>query len=107
VQPSERDLVLDDGTRALKVDLRCYVYAGAVQVLAARLYRGQTTNLRTPGGGFADVCLSSSFRSLQGRTDDEQLAIFQRPTGNCQAEGINSDWRPSRRGLRQVDRGAD
>ena len=39
----------------LKVDLRHYVYGGHSLLLAARLYRGQTTNLRTPGGGFAQV----------------------------------------------------
>lgn len=55
VRPSEREIVLDDGTVVLKVDLRAYTYAGEIQFLAARLYRGQTTNLRTPGGGFAPV----------------------------------------------------
>ena len=39
----------------LKLDVRNYVYGGAVQNLAARLYQGQTTNFRTPGGGFAPV----------------------------------------------------
>lgn len=39
----------------LKADLRNYVYRGAVQFVAARLYQGQTTNFRTPGGGFAQV----------------------------------------------------
>jgi hypothetical protein len=39
----------------LKVDLRNYVYRGEVQFVAARLYQGQTTNFRTPGGGFARV----------------------------------------------------
>ncbi|MEW6164319.1 MAG: hypothetical protein AB1642_04575 [Pseudomonadota bacterium] len=39
----------------LKVDVRNYVYRGAVQLVAARLYQGQTTNFRTPGGGFAIV----------------------------------------------------
>ena len=39
----------------LKTDIRCYVYAGEIQLIAARLYRGQTTNFRTPGGGFAPV----------------------------------------------------
>jgi hypothetical protein len=39
----------------LKVDLRHYTYAGQTLLRAARLYRGQTTNLRTPGGGFAQV----------------------------------------------------
>ena len=38
-----------------KVDIRNYVYAGEVQLLAARLYQGQTTNFRTSGGGFAPV----------------------------------------------------
>lgn len=41
----------------MKVDVRNYVYAGKVQLLAARLYQGQTTNLRTPGGGFAPVLI--------------------------------------------------
>lgn len=45
-----------EGTRThLKVDVRLYTYAGMVQVVAARLYQGQTTNMRTPGGGFAPV----------------------------------------------------
>ena len=53
--PSER-LVQVDGTESgLKLDLRAYVYQGATQLLASRLYAGQTTNFRTPGGGFAPV----------------------------------------------------
>ena len=43
------------GTEPLKYDVRCYVYDGQVQLVAARLYQGQTTNFRTPGGGFAPV----------------------------------------------------
>jgi hypothetical protein len=55
VPPSER-MTRDDGApRALKLDLRNYVYNGEVQLVAARLYQGQTTNFRTPGGGFAPV----------------------------------------------------
>ena len=38
-----------------KVDLRLYAHDGQVQFMAARLYQGQTTNFRTPGGGFAPV----------------------------------------------------
>jgi hypothetical protein len=45
----------DAGTIALKFDVRCYVYTGKIQLVAARLYQGQTTNFRTPGGGFAPV----------------------------------------------------
>ncbi|WP_027949266.1 hypothetical protein [Haliea salexigens] len=57
VPPSER-LVLVDGEREmLKVDVRLYTYRGAPLLAAARLYRGQTTNFRTPGGGFAPVLL--------------------------------------------------
>ena len=40
---------------ALKYDLRVYAYSGQIQLLAARLYQGQTTNFRTLGGGFAPV----------------------------------------------------
>jgi hypothetical protein len=39
----------------LKLDLRHYVYGGRRWLQVARLYRGQTTNLNTPGGGFAQV----------------------------------------------------
>jgi hypothetical protein len=39
----------------LKADVRNYVYRGSVQFVTARLYQGQTTNFRTPGGGFAIV----------------------------------------------------
>ncbi|WP_237051508.1 hypothetical protein [Magnetospirillum sp. ME-1] len=39
----------------LKVDIRANAWGGRVVQLAARLYQGQTTNFRTPGGGFAPV----------------------------------------------------
>lgn len=49
--PGERRV----GDVLLKYDVRCYVYDGKIQLVAARLYQGQTTNFRTPGGGFASV----------------------------------------------------
>lgn len=55
VHPSERQLEVDDEVIGLKLDLRNYVYGGRVQLVSARLYQGQTTNFRTPGGGFAQV----------------------------------------------------
>jgi hypothetical protein len=55
VPPSTRNVVVDGVRQRLKVDVRAYVYAGKVQMLAARLYQGQTTNMRTPGGGFSPV----------------------------------------------------
>lgn len=60
VPPSER-LVLVDGEREmLKVDVRLYTYRGSLLLAAARLYRGQTTNFRTPGGGFAPLLVQPS-----------------------------------------------
>ena len=55
VPPSERRVQVDAGHQDMKLDLRAYVYRGQVQLVAARLYQGQTTNFRTPGGGFAAV----------------------------------------------------
>ncbi len=55
VPAGERRIEDGEAERILKFDLRAYVYAGQVQWTAARLYQGQTTNFRTPGGGFAPV----------------------------------------------------
>lgn len=56
VLPGERKVcVIGAEPQSLKYDVRCYVYDGSVQLVAARLYQGQTTNFRTPGGGFAMV----------------------------------------------------
>ena len=55
VPPSSRTLRVDAAPVELKLDLRNYVYNGHVQLIAARLWQGQTTNFRTPGGGFAPV----------------------------------------------------
>lgn len=55
IAPSKR-VILKDGIKTdLKVDIRAYTYGGKIQLLAARLYSGQTTNFRTEGGGFAPV----------------------------------------------------
>jgi hypothetical protein len=55
VPPSERTIRRDGASEICKVDVRLYVYDGQVLLKAARLYQGQTTNFRTPGGGFAPV----------------------------------------------------
>jgi hypothetical protein len=55
VQPSERQLEIENKIVDFKLDLRHYVYKGQTQLISARLYQGQTTNFRTPGGGFAQV----------------------------------------------------
>lgn len=54
--PGERAVCVNDAEASLlKYDVRCYVYDGQIQLVAARLYQGQTTNFRTLGGGFALV----------------------------------------------------
>jgi hypothetical protein len=63
VPPSERQLIIDGVKRSLKLDIRCIAYNGIIQQISARLYQGQTTNLRTEGGGLATV--------------------FSTPEGNC------------------------
>lgn len=39
----------------LKYDLRFYAYKDRIQLVIARLYQGQVTNLKTPLGGFAPI----------------------------------------------------
>ena len=53
--PGGRAVRVGQSSEVLKADVRLYTYAGDVLLAAARLYQGQTTNLRTPGGGFAPV----------------------------------------------------
>lgn len=55
VPAGERTLRIDDAVVTRKVDIRLYTYAGKSMLVAARIYQGQTTNFRTPGGGFAPV----------------------------------------------------
>lgn len=66
VPPSERQLMIGGKKQSLKLDIRCITYEGRIQQLSARLYQGQTTNLRTQGGGLATV--------------------FPTPGGNCFCE---------------------
>lgn len=65
VPPSERVVEVDGQPTRLKLDVRAYAYAGQVQLLAARTYAGQTTNFRTPGGGFSPVVVVPSDRLHQ------------------------------------------
>jgi len=52
---SVRRVVAEGRPIDLRVDVRNYGSGGITWLRAARLYRGQTTNFRTPGGGFAPV----------------------------------------------------
>ena len=60
VLPSARMVLIDGERKNMKADLRNYTYDGIVQLVAARLYQGQTTNFRTEGGGFAPVFIRQS-----------------------------------------------
>jgi uncharacterized circularly permuted ATP-grasp superfamily protein len=55
--PSQRMIQLDGALTSRKMDVRLYTYDGQLLLVAARLYQGQATNFRTPGGGFASVLL--------------------------------------------------
>ena len=55
VPPSERIIEIDGTAQSRKLDVRLYTYDGEILLAAARVYQGQTTNFRTPGGGFAPV----------------------------------------------------
>lgn len=63
VPPPLRRVMGPAGEVQLKWDLRIYTYAGSPILMAARLYQGQTTNFRTPGGGFAPVVLGDCARA--------------------------------------------
>jgi len=67
VTPGERMVDGQDHAQSMKFDLRAYAYDGSVQWVAARLYQGQTTNFRTPGGGFAPVYSTIDVADSGGR----------------------------------------
>lgn len=56
--PSEHVVQDGEAEQRMKADIRCFVYDRHIQLVAARLYQGQTTNFRTPGGGFAPVFIA-------------------------------------------------
>lgn len=55
--PGQRMIRLDGVPMLRKVDVRLYTYKAQPLLVAARIYQGQTTNFRTPGGGFAPVLI--------------------------------------------------
>ena len=97
VAPSERHVAED--ADPLKVDIRCYAYRGEALLYSARMYQGQTTNFRTPGGGFAPVLTS---REAHG----PDLSGYRCRRGS-QAAGDPLSWKiPSARRTRRCAPGA-
>lgn len=92
VPPSARTIVVDGARQVMKVDVRNYCYDGKVQLVAARLYQGQTTNFRTPGGGFAPV-LCEPLSPWSGAASG-QVALPA--TGSASATGVATDDRGTR-----------
>ena len=78
VPPGERRVEEDATPQTMKFDLRAYAYAAEVQWVAARLYQGQTTNFRTPGGGFAPVysTVDASGQALRHADGEHASYIF-------------------------------
>ena len=66
IKPPLRAITVDEEKKSLKFDVRVYTYDGWPLLFAARIYQGQTTNLRTAGGGLAavtpipDLCLENA-----------------------------------------------
>lgn len=53
--PSQIQVEIDNIKQEFKYDLRCFVYKDELQLIVARLYQGQITNLKSVGGGFACI----------------------------------------------------
>lgn len=55
VAAPEKIFTTPEGTDSFKFDLRCYAYKNKLQLVIARIYKGQVTNLKTTYGGFAPI----------------------------------------------------
>ncbi len=58
IEPAAIAVQTDSGVERMKFDVRAYAYRDEVLMLGARVYQGQVTNLRTPGGGFSAICVA-------------------------------------------------
>ncbi len=58
VEPGIVAVDTTEGAREMKFDVRAYAYRDEVLLLGARVYQGQVTNLRSPGGGFSAICVA-------------------------------------------------
>ena len=71
--PATRRAAPGEDAAALKFDLRCVSYGSEIRLLSARLYQGQTTNLRTLSGGLASVFLLT--RGADALNNDQRTAV--------------------------------
>ncbi|MCR1795632.1 MULTISPECIES: circularly permuted ATPgrasp domain protein [Leptospira] len=64
IPPSIRTTNLSGKEEELKMDIRAYIYKDEILLLASRLYQGQTTNFRTPGGGFSPLYVLPKLKEI-------------------------------------------
>jgi hypothetical protein len=57
IHPGAVQVDTGDGLRTMKFDVRAYAYRDQPLLLGARVYQGQVTNFRSPGGGFSAICV--------------------------------------------------
>lgn len=60
VAPGAVQVETSEGPKAMKFDVRAYAHRDEVLLLGARVYQGQVTNLRSPGGGFSAICVAAA-----------------------------------------------
>jgi hypothetical protein len=57
IEPGAVQIAAAEGLQTMKFDVRAYAYRDQPLSLGARVYQGQVTNLRSPGGGFSAICV--------------------------------------------------
>jgi len=57
IEPGAVQIAAAGGLQTMKFDVRAYAYRDQPLFLGARVYQGQVTNFRSPGGGFSAVCV--------------------------------------------------
>lgn len=55
VTPKTIAIATDSGPEDYKYDVRVYTYDGEIELMGARLFKGQVTNFKSPYGGFSAV----------------------------------------------------
>jgi hypothetical protein len=60
IEPGTVQIDSGEGLRTMKFDVRAYAYRDQPLLLGARVYQGQVTNFRSPGGGFSAICVLRS-----------------------------------------------
>jgi hypothetical protein len=68
VDPGTIEVETVEGPREMKFDVRAYVYRERIFLLGARVYQGQVTNMRSPGGGFSAICVSRDRNAREAPT---------------------------------------